>query len=104
MSIPTVHLNDVGVAIKLTFVDENGNVIDISSATTKEILLQPSGGTTQTHTASFFTDGRDGIISYTISTGDLSVATKWNAQGYVVMPSGSFHTAYLAFEVDPNLA
>lgn len=77
-------VGDFGVIDTITFLDENSVPIDISVATTKQIIYtKPDGVTTITKTAAFVTDGTDGQISFTTVTGMFDVAGDWTAYGQV---------------------
>ena len=103
MSITAVHVGDIGTVFELTIYD-GSSVVDISSATTKQITLQTPTGTSTTYTAVFSGTGTDGKIKYTTTTAlILSVAGMWKIQGVVVMPAGTWHTSVETFQVHPNL-
>jgi hypothetical protein len=99
-----LRVNDYGTVFTVTVEDENG-VVNLSAATTKEIIFRKPGSanTTLTAPASFVTDGSDGKISYTFGLGDLSAAGKWQWQVHVVLPSGEWSSSVQAFEVKANL-
>lgn len=98
-----IHKGDIGTVFEVT-VQENGAALNISSATTKQILLRKPSGTVLTKTASFVTDGTNGKISYTTVAGDLSEDGQWKIQAYIVLPTGSWHSDAQRFDVYPNLA
>ena len=98
-----VHVGDA-VTFKATVLDEENNIVDVSVATTKQIWLTQPDGTIVTKTASFYTDGTDGIIKYQCSSSDLSAAGVWSIQGYVILPvSLPYHTNIEMFKVYRNL-
>lgn len=57
-----------------------------------------------TKTASFYTDGRDGIIQYTSKAGDIDSSGLWLMQGYIEIPGGSFFSEVVQFTVCDNIA
>lgn len=99
------HIGDIGTVITLTIVDQDGTAVDVSTATTKEIHLQPPSGDAVQKTASFTTDGSDGKIYYTTaSASDLNVAGTWEAQAYVVLSGGNtWKSTIKEFKVRANL-
>lgn len=107
MSLPDIHKNDVGTVLAITFVDEDGTAIDISTATTKNINLRKPGGTVATKNGDFDTDGTDGVLVYVTekngSIYDLDTCGTWEIQGYVVIGTNEWHTAISKFEVAANL-
>ena len=68
-----IHKNDIGTVFKVTIKD-SAAVVNVSTATTKQIILKKPSGTKLTKDASFFTDGSDGIITYTTVRGNVEVA------------------------------
>ncbi len=97
-----MHVDDIGTIIQV-IVEEENSVVDISTATTKEILLHKPDGSMVTKTASFTTDGTDGAIKYATLTGDLNLAGKWQVEGHIVMPTRSFYTDVVDITVDAHI-
>ena len=104
MAAGEVHENDIGTVFKLTVKDQDGVIVDISSASTKQIIFKKPGGNILTKTASFQTDGTDGIIKYTTLSGDLNEKGIWQIQAYVVITAGTFYSDVLEFKVYPNIS
>jgi len=99
-----IHLSDVGTLFLLSVFKEDGvTPFDLSSATVKRIDFMKGDGTTVSKTASFYTDGKDGILKYVAASSDISVDGKWQMQGYIEIPSGKFHSEIVQFEVQSNL-
>ena len=102
MPADEIHMSDIGTKFKITVLD-GSSTVDVSSASTKQLIFKKPGGTKLTKTASFFTDGTDGIITYDTVSGDLDEDGMWKVQGYVVITGGSFHTDIDRFKVHRNL-
>lgn len=100
-----VHVSDIGTILRLTIRDQDKAAIDVSGATTKQIILRKTDqSTTLTKTASNFSDGTDGIIQYTTVSGDLTPAGPWKIQGRIVLSGGAdFRTEIKDFDVIGNL-
>lgn len=100
-----IKLNDIGTVFTLTITDDDGDAVDITGATTKSVIFLKPDGVSVTKTASFGSDGSDGIITYTTVANDLNVAGLWHVQAYVDISDGDviFHSAIDAFEVGSNL-
>lgn len=98
-----IHVNDIGTIFRGTIKDAS-TTMDVSGATTKQIIFRKPNATTVTQTAAFYTDGSDGIIQYTTVSGDLDTAGIWRIQAYIVTPSGNWKTDVQQFEVYPNIA
>ena len=97
-----IHLNDTGTRFVVTILDE-GSIVDISSATTKDIIFKKPDGTTLTKAANFVTDGTNGKIDYFTISGDLSVIGIWSIQSQVILGSGTWNSDIETFEVFRNL-
>lgn len=100
MADPEVHLGDIGTKLILE-VQEDGVALDISSASTKEILLKSPSGVVVAYAASFSTDGTDGLMEYATTTDDLDEAGIWRMQGHLILasPAGEWHSARVDFHV-----
>jgi len=97
-----IHKGDVGTVFQVTLLDGT-TVVDISGATTKQILFQKPNGTTMTKNATFVTDGTDGKLKYTTVANDLDTIGLWKIQARVVLPTGSWHSDTGTFRVYKNL-
>jgi len=102
MSSREIRLGDIGTVFEITLM-EDSDVVDVSSATTKQIIFEDPSGTTRTKPAAFSTTGADGKIKYTSVSGDLNRTGKWKMQAYVETPSGKWHSDIASFRVYPNL-
>lgn len=97
-----IHLNDIGTIFRFT-VKDGSAVLDISGASTKNIVFKKPTGATLTKAGSFFTDGTDGILQYTTLTGDLDTLRIWQAQVSLVLAAGTWKTDVVEFTVHENL-
>jgi len=80
-----LHLNDIGTVIRVRIIDEATDAaLDVSDATTKQIIFKKPDNVSVTKTAVFTTDGSDGYIQYVTVADDLDVAGTWKVQGKVV--------------------
>ncbi len=89
-------------------ITNKGTVLDLSSATVKQIKFgKPKTGTLPAETvvkeAAFATDGTDGVLTYTTVAGDLDRKGIWKVQAYVEIPDWSGHSALGTFIVEDNL-
>jgi len=98
-----IQVNDIGTVIVQTILDANGAVLNISTASVKQLIFRSPIGIKKTKTASFSTNGADGKIQYTSISGDFDIGGVWYYQGSVVMPSGTWKTNVDSFEVEDNL-
>lgn len=103
-TVEQIHYNDIGTVFRITLKDSiTGVVVDVSDATTLQIILQDPEGTNITKTASFTTDGTDGVIECTSVDGDLDVEGDWKLQVFFANGSGSWHSNITNFRVHANL-
>lgn len=82
MSWTHIHVDDYGWVGKLT-VQQDGSAVDISSYTTRQFVFTDPAGTTTAKSASFDSDGTDGILKYTIEDGLIASAGDWRVQARV---------------------
>lgn len=102
MAVGEIHLSDIGTVFEVTIKD-GSVVVDVSGATTKQIIFQKPDGTKITKAAVFTTDGVNGKIEYVSVSGDLDTVGTWQLQGRVVIAAGDFHTDLSEFEVHENI-
>lgn len=100
----TIHVDDIGTVFKATIKDEDGVVVDVSAASTMELVYRKPDGTAVVQTAVHTTDGTDGVIQYTTVDGDMDTEGEWRVQGFVVIATSEFHSDVHRFRVYPNLA
>lgn len=98
-----IRVGDTGTKFLVTVKDENGDVKDVSTAGTLELIFQKPNGDILTKTASFDSDGTDGKIYYTTSSEDVDKAGLWRLQSYVVIGTDEKKTNIDSFRVYPNL-
>lgn len=94
---------NAGIQLILTFLDEDGNALDISGATSLIIALQGPDGTQSSKTASYVTNGIDGQIYYVTTAADLVEPGLWYVQGQITVGGAVLTTAWGQFEANPNL-
>jgi hypothetical protein len=97
-----IHLSDIGTKFLVTITD-GSSAVDVSSASTKQIIIKKPSGSKLTTTASFNSDGTDGKIYYTTVTDDLDEAGSYKLQGKVIISDGTFYTDITSFKVHRNL-
>ena len=103
MAANEIHLNDVGTQFKLT-VSDAGTVVDVSPpGTTYTINFRKPDGTCLTKSATPFTDGTDGIISYKAASGDLDTTGTWKLQAFVHFGATEFYSDVQSFRVHKNI-
>jgi len=87
---------------RYTLKDADAEVVDISLATSMQIVFRSPYGTSYTYNASFTTDGTDGVLQYKFT--QLAPSGLWRAEVYVTGVDG-FDGASMTdqFPVEPRL-
>lgn len=101
--IGEIHVNDIGTVFKVTVKDENDEIVDVSAATTRELLFRKPDGTILTKTALLVNTGTDGQIKYTTEDGDLDQHGSWSLQAYIDLGSSELHSDIHKFKVYKNI-
>jgi hypothetical protein len=101
MAANEIRKNDVGTIFYGTIYDTA--IVNLSSATVKQIILLKPDTTVIQKDASFVTDGTDGKLSYTTVAGDLSCCGIWKVQWLITLSSGTWYTDIKTFKVYSNL-
>jgi len=100
-----IHIGDVNTKFIVTVVD-NEIPVNLSTATVKKIRFKNPvqfGGITYVQDMAFYTNGSDGILTYTVTLSDFTVAGLWSFQVYVEMPTGKWYSSAHGFKVTANL-
>lgn len=97
-----IHVGDVGTIFEVTVTD-SGVAVDISAATTKQIIFAKPDGTIVVKDAVFVGTGTDGKLKYTTIANDLDLKGDWRLQVKVVLPSGTWKSDIQEFKVYLNL-
>lgn len=102
----TIHVGETGIVFEGLVVDKTNNdaVVDISAATDMRLRLTNPSGTSVDKTASFTTDGSDGLTRYTISSSaTFNTAGPWRRQWFVSGSGFDFIGPVISFQVRGNL-
>ena len=97
-----VHVSDTPIH-RMTIKDQDNAIVDVSGASLKTIIFQKPDGTTVTQTATFFTDGTDGIVEYQALGADHDTAGPWCKQAHITIASGDWKSTIVGFPVAANL-
>ena len=97
-----IHVGDIGTTLIVTIL-ENGSVVDISSATSLQIVIRKPDATTLTKTGVFTTDGTDGKMQYVSIAGDFDQSGNYRIQGKVELTGGNYSSSVGSFKVHCNL-
>ena len=103
MAANEIHVDDVGTKFVVTIKDDTA-IINISGATTKDIIFKKPSGTKVTAAASFETDGTDGVLKYITTGPELDETGTYKIQAHVVLSAGNdFHSDISTFKVHRNI-
>jgi hypothetical protein len=97
-----IHAFDTGTNFDIT-VYENGAVMDVSAASTKQFVFRKTDLTIVVKDAAFITDGKDGKLRYTTLAGDLDQKGVWRLQIHLTFPTGQWHSNIQKFTVHENI-
>lgn len=98
-----LQVGAVGAVITLTLT-EDGAAVDLTNATTTEVILRGGQGSRLTRTATRSAPYSGGVLTYTTVAGDVAYAGKLKVQAHVEFSGGSeFWSSVVEFEVGPNL-
>ena len=93
-----IFVCDVGKVIRLT-VRENGAVVNVSGASTKQIKIKKPDGTTLAKGATFTTDGTDGKVQYVVESGVFSQPGLYEFRAYLVLGAWTGHSSKKVAEI-----
>ena len=96
--------NDIGTEIRVCIEDCDGDAVDISAATTKQIIFKKPSGSLLTKDANFLTDGSDGKLSYVSRDGDLDEIGTWKIQASITIGANIWKSTFKSFKVHRNLS
>jgi hypothetical protein len=102
MAKSEIHQNDIGTTFRVTILDGT-TIVDLSTATSKQLIFQKPDNTNLIKTASLYTDGTDGIIQYTTVAGDLDIVGVWSIEAFIVFGTNQWHSDVSQFRVFRNL-
>lgn len=97
-----IHVGDIGTQLIVT-VKDAGTVVNISSATSLNIIIKKPDGVSYEKTGLLYTNGTDGKMYYTSVSGDFNVAGNYKIQGKVVISGSTYYTSVSTFKVHCNL-
>jgi hypothetical protein len=99
-----IHTGDIGTRFLFTIQDcDSASAVDVSSASSIEIVFKKASGTSLVVTGAFLTDGTDGKVYYDTASGDIDSVGYWKVQGKVNFPTGLFYSDIHKFQVYANL-
>lgn len=98
-----IHIGDIGTQILVSVTDQDGGVADLSLATSTLYSIEKPNGITLEVNADLYTDGTDGILSYSVVDGDFDVAGIYKIQPKIIFSSGSYSGSISTFRVYKNL-
>ena len=95
----------VGQVVTLNFIirDQDGLVVDVSTASAKTITLKRVGAAASSKDLDFTDDGTDGQVEYTTIATDLDAPGTWKIQAVVTIATVIYRTTVETFTVVPNL-
>lgn len=104
MSAQYIQAGAVGLAITLTVLDQSGAAVDLTGATTVQVILRPPQGFALTKTGSVVAPSTGGQVRYITEAGVIGTPGKWKAQAFVALSGGAeYYSTTIEFTVGANL-
>jgi len=104
MACETTKIRVGSINVRITFeIQEDCLPLDISTASSKTIVIRKPDGINITVAAIFSTDGTDGLIYYDSVNGDFDSAGTYKVQAIIIIGSGTYPSDIKTFSVACNL-
>lgn len=97
-----IHVDDIGTQLIVTVYDD-GEVVDISGASTLTIIVKKPDGTTFNKIGLLYTNGTDGKMYCVSTAGDFDISGNYKIQGKVTIGGGTYYTSVGSFKVYCNI-
>lgn len=99
-----LQVGALGAVITLTLT-EDGVAVDLTNATTTEMILESARGRRLTRTAWVVAPATDGVLQYATVAGDIAHAGRLRVQAHLAFDGGTteFWSSVVEFDVGPNL-
>jgi hypothetical protein len=101
-----IVVDDFGTIFRVTVKECISDVltpVDISGASLITFVYKKPDDTTITKNAVFTTDGTDGQIQYITIAADIDQVGVWCLQAEVTLPTGTYRTSLVKFDVERKL-
>lgn len=98
----SIHVRDYGYDCRLRLV-KRGVAQDVAQYTTKQLIFRSPSGQVLTKSATFATDGSDGVIAYTVEPNVITEVGDWSVQARISNDAAELTSARLIFEVRERL-
>lgn len=102
MSWTNIHKDDFGWVGKLRIVQDL-IAQNISTYTTRQFIFRKPSGAIATKTATFVTDGVDGVLQYTVESGLIDEVGGWQVQARISKAGVVLTSAPIYFNVSARL-
>lgn len=96
-----IRIGDIGTVFEVTLFDDS-TVLNISTASVKQIIFVDPDGSERAYDAEFTTDGTDGKLRYTTLVDNIYRGGNWQIRSKVVIAAGTFNSSHKNFIVRPN--
>lgn len=97
-----IHKDDYGWTGRLRIVQDRV-AQNISTYTTRQFIFRKPDGTTVTKSATFATDGADGVLQYTVENGLIDSAGIWHVQARISKAGSALTSESVPFTVTARL-
>jgi hypothetical protein len=98
----TLRVGDIGSTYTVT-ITENGLPLDLTPSTGRQLRFLRPDNTVLAVTPAYVTDGTDGKLRHTFTSGQLSRPGSWQTQVHITTAGGEWHSDIGGFQVSTNL-
>jgi hypothetical protein len=98
-----IHTGDYGTVLVLT-VQDNGAPVELQPESVLQLIFKAPNGVVFSRTATLYSDGRDGKITYTFQEGELDQDGQWRVQARIAFGGGRWTTTEEWLRVHPVLS
>lgn len=97
-----IQVNDYGWVGKIRLT-QACVAVDISAYTTRQLIFKSPSGVKTTKTATFDTDGTDGVLAYTVENGLINEVGIWYVQARIAKAGAELTSDPIEFRVKKRL-
>ncbi len=98
-----IHIGDFGTIFKFTVLDQDGEALNVSTASGITFIFEKPDTSQVEKDGNIFTDGKDGIVFYTLESGFIDVAGYWKTQVRTTLPTANWLSTVVRFKVEEEL-
>ncbi len=98
-----VHIGDFGTVFKFTILNQDEEILDVSTVSGIFFVFEKPDTSQIEKDGDIFTDGKDGIVFYTLESGFIDTAGYWKIQVRTTSPTANWNSTVVRFKVEEEL-